>query len=86
VPDSDAPDSVPDAVPEFGVPDSGVPFAGRPLPGWYDDAKFGIFIHWGPYAVPCFAPVDNDMGELFAAGNWAAVFRESPYTEWYLNS
>jgi alpha-L-fucosidase len=62
------------------------PFAGRPLPAWYDDAKFGIFIHWGPYAVPCYAPVDDDMGELFAAGNWEAVFRSSPYTEWYLNS
>ncbi|RAK78900.1 alpha-L-fucosidase [Aspergillus fijiensis CBS 313.89] len=21
-------------------------------PEWFDDAKFGIFIHWGPYAVP----------------------------------
>ena len=19
----------------------------RPLPAWYDEAKFGIFIHWG---------------------------------------
>lgn len=62
------------------------PFAQRPLPAWFDDAKFGIFIHWGPYAVPCFAPVDDDMGELFAAGDWAAVFRSSPYTEWYLNA
>ena len=24
----------------------------RPLPGWYDDAKFGIFVHWGVYSVP----------------------------------
>lgn len=23
-----------------------------PVPTWYEDAKFGIFIHWGPYAVP----------------------------------
>ena len=21
----------------------------RPLPGWYDEGKFGIFIHWGSY-------------------------------------
>jgi alpha-L-fucosidase len=21
-------------------------------PQWYDDAKFGIFIHWGPFSVP----------------------------------
>jgi len=24
----------------------------RPTPQWYLDAKFGIFIHWGVYAVP----------------------------------
>ena len=24
----------------------------RPLPDWYDDAKIGIFMHFGPYAVP----------------------------------
>lgn len=24
----------------------------RPLPGWYDQAKIGIFMHLGPYAVP----------------------------------
>lgn len=26
----------------------------RPLPRWYDDAKVGIFIHWGVYSVPTF--------------------------------
>jgi alpha-L-fucosidase len=24
----------------------------RPVPQWFTDAKFGIFIHWGVYAVP----------------------------------
>ena len=24
------------------------------VPDWYQDAKFGIFIHWGVYAVPAF--------------------------------
>src|SRR3712207_7223371 len=24
------------------------------VPGWYQDGKFGIFIHWGVYAVPAF--------------------------------
>ena len=24
------------------------------IPKWYEDAKFGIFVHWGPYAVPAF--------------------------------
>ena len=63
-----------------------IPFADRALPRWFDDAKFGIFIHWGPYAVPCYAPVDRDMGDLMKAGDWEEIFRWSPYTEWYLNS
>lgn len=28
----------------------------RPCPAWFDEAKFGIFIHWGLYAVPAWAP------------------------------
>jgi alpha-L-fucosidase len=28
----------------------------RPTPAWWTDAKFGIFIHWGVYSVPAFAP------------------------------
>ena len=26
----------------------------RPLPQWFDDSKFGIFIHWGVFSVPGF--------------------------------
>jgi alpha-L-fucosidase len=28
----------------------------RPTPAWWSDARFGIFIHWGVYSVPAFAP------------------------------
>ena len=24
----------------------------RPAPEWYDQAKVGVFMHWGPYSVP----------------------------------
>jgi alpha-L-fucosidase len=44
----------------------------RPTPQWYNDAKFGIFIHWGVYSVPAFAAVN--------------VKDENPYAEWYWNS
>lgn len=27
----------------------------RPVPAWWQDAKFGIFIHWGVYSVPSYA-------------------------------
>lgn len=26
----------------------------RPLPEWYDEAKVGIFVHWGVFSVPGF--------------------------------
>lgn len=29
----------------------------RKIPSWYDEAKFGIFVHWGLYSVPSF---DNE--------------------------
>jgi len=29
----------------------------RPTPSWFAHDKFGIFIHWGVYSVPAYAPV-----------------------------
>ena len=43
----------------------------RPMPAWYQDAKFGVFIHWGIYSVPAWAPV----GE-YAEWYWNRI--ESP--------
>ena len=28
----------------------------RAVPAWFDEAKFGIFIHWGLYSVPSWGP------------------------------
>ena len=28
----------------------------RPVAPWFGEAKFGIFIHWGPYSVPAWSP------------------------------
>jgi alpha-L-fucosidase len=36
-------------------------------PQWFDDAKFGIFIHWGPYSVPA----------------WGNSTPHESYAEWY---
>ncbi len=33
-------------------------------PDWFDDAKFGIFIHWGVYSVPAFSRV-GDYAEWY---------------------
>ena len=40
----------------------------RPTPTWFDDAKFGIFIHWGAYAVPAWA---EPIGGLLPAADRA---------------
>ncbi len=56
----------------------------HPLPDWYHDAKFGIFIHWGIYSVPAFAPHGADFAERMLKGELG--FAESPYAEWYQNS
>ena len=44
----------------------------RPIPSWFTDAKFGIFIHWGVYSVPAYAPVIP--GKLaYAEWYWHAI-------------
>jgi alpha-L-fucosidase len=54
----------------------------HPLPEWYADAKLGIFIHWGLYSVPGWAPTvhaEHDFDSL-------DYITHNPYAEWYLNS
>jgi alpha-L-fucosidase len=48
------------------------------IPDWYEDAKLGIFIHWGIYSVPAWAPPGIDIAEALEEG-----FTDSPYAEWY---
>ena len=57
----------------------------RPLPAWYDDAKFGIFIHWGLFGIPGFAPRVGSIGDVFRTDYDRAVAM-TPYTEWYWNA
>jgi alpha-L-fucosidase len=52
------------------------------LPQWYADAKLGIFVHWGLYSVPGWAPTvhpEHDFRSL-------DYITHNPYAEWYLNS
>ncbi|MBD0737971.1 alpha-L-fucosidase [Streptomyces sp. CBMA29] len=34
-------------------------------PYWFNDAKFGIFIHWGVYSVPAWSPVGGSYAEWY---------------------
>jgi alpha-L-fucosidase len=53
----------------------------HPLPQWYDGAKLGIFICWGPYSVPGWAPVSHPDHD-FSSPDY---IKNNPYAEWYLN-
>jgi alpha-L-fucosidase len=54
----------------------------HPLPEWYDDAKLGIFIHWGLYSVPGWAPLSHPNHD-FSAQDYIV---NNPYAEWYYNT
>ena len=50
----------------------------RPIPAWFPAAKFGIFVHWGAYAVPAWAEPTGELGTV-EGKTW---FRHNPYAEW----
>ncbi len=52
------------------------------VPDWYEDAKLGIFIHWGLYSVPAWAPPTGELGKV----DFKKWFYQNPYAEWYLNT
>jgi len=52
------------------------------LPGWYADAKLGIFIHWGLYSVPGWAVLTPEGTKL----SEQEYLKRNPYAEWYLNT
>lgn len=61
----------------------------HPLPKWFDDAKFGIFIHWGLYSVPGWAYAEKGKRIWDIADESDEPFhvqKYNPYAEWYLNT
>ncbi len=54
----------------------------RPLPDWFRQARFGIFIHWGPYSVPAWAETTGVLGAV-PEDQW---FTHNAYAEWYYNT
>ena len=58
----------------LGVPDyeaTTTSLRSHRAPHWFTGAKFGIFIHWGVYSVPAWAPVGEDYAEWY----WARMNR-----------
>ncbi len=54
----------------------------HPLPQWYANAKLGIFIHWGLYSVPGWAPLSHPEHNFTSLD----YIKNNPYAEWYLNT
>jgi len=69
-------------------------------PAWYDDAKFGIMIHWGVWTVPAWAETTLDPEAIADPKDPMYLLAppcppcpgvenfllNNPYTEWYENS
>lgn len=59
----------------------------RQIPEWYPKAKFGIFIHWGPGAVPGWAPQTTlNTQQMIKEEGLTYYFANNPYSIWYFNS
>jgi len=52
------------------------------VPFWYTHAKLGIFIHWGLYSVPGWAPLTHPEHDF----STEEYMRNNPYAEWYYNT
>lgn len=53
------------------------------VPQWFEDAKLGVFLHWGLYSVPAWAPQVPDIQAILREHDPAWLLRNSPYAEWY---
>ena len=60
----------------------------HPVPQWYNDAKFGIFIHWGLFSVPGYAYSEKgkSIRDIHSETDEFEGQKYNPYAEWYLNS
>lgn len=52
---------------------------------WFNNAKLGIFVHWGLYSVPAYAPTKGSIRDIMDNDrkDW---FKNNAYAEWYLNT
>lgn len=56
------------------------------VPDWFHDAKLGIFIHWGLYSVPAWAPRSETFVDLVPKRGYEYHFKHNSYAEWYWNT
>lgn len=64
--------------PELQTP---VAYPSPGVPQWWQDAKLGVFWHWGLYSIPAWASVEDPPEDT----QWAA-YAWHHYAEWYANT
>ena len=52
----------------------------HPIPEWFGDVKFGIFIHWGVYAVPAYTT------EGYAEWYPSKIYRDGPDRDYHIKT
>ena len=60
----------------------------RPIPAWFEDAKFGIFIHWGVYAVPAYSPTVRDSVHIYdryAEHYWRRLVQPNATQQYFID-
>ncbi len=65
--------------------DTSATYMGRACPEWYAKPQLGIFIHWGIFAIPAYAPGGVSIADLFKT-DYDDAMAISPYAEWYWNA
>jgi alpha-L-fucosidase len=66
-----------------------VDLAERTTPGWFDEAKLGLFVHWNAASIPAYAPLtslEDMMGLPADADGVDKMWRRLPYAEMYQNT
>jgi alpha-L-fucosidase len=60
-------------------------FQSRTCPAWFAKPQLGIFVHWGLYSVPAFAPTGRSIHDLMR-DDYDSATALGPYAEWYANA
>lgn len=56
----------------------------RITPKWFEDAKFGVFLNWGLFSIPGWAPKSAPLPQLLQS-NYNEANKLTPRAEWYWN-
>ena len=56
------------------------------IPQWFDGAKFGLMVHWGPCSIPAWGERSGVIQDIWSKKGPRYLFKHNPYAEWYENT